>query len=103
MPRLINSLHFDCHDFMIDSSELTPELLSDLSDCGASGGASEAVAYVRSHYSITGDTEVCAELLRPYGAWEDDELTDHNNNLDRLVWLAGCDLCESDEIYFAGY
>lgn len=33
--------------------------------------------------------------LAEYGAWKDDELQDHTTNLQRLLWLAGCDIAEN--------
>lgn len=36
-----------------------------------------------------------AECLREYGAWSDDELADHESNLDRLLWCACCDISEN--------
>ena len=100
--NLINSLHFES-DMFIAADELTRELELDLRDCGKSGDASQAVDYVISVYSITGDPTVCRGILSQYGAWEDDELLDHDTNLQRLVWLAGCDLEESNELYFSDY
>jgi hypothetical protein len=35
-----------------------------------------------------------AECLSEYGAWDDDELSDHEQNLDRLLWVACCELAE---------
>ena len=32
--------------------------------------------------------------LREWGAWDEDELADHDANLTRLVWLAACDIAE---------
>jgi folate-binding Fe-S cluster repair protein YgfZ len=32
--------------------------------------------------------------LKEYGTWDADELADHDANLDRIVWLAGCDIRE---------
>jgi hypothetical protein len=102
MGKGINALHFES-DMMVSADELTPDLERDLRDCGAPGDAQQAVDYVISVYSITGDPTVCRGILSQYGAWEDDELLDHDTNLQRLVWLAGCDLEESDELYFANY
>ena len=36
-----------------------------------------------------------AECLSEYGTWEDDELADHESNLDRLLWIACCDISEN--------
>lgn len=35
-----------------------------------------------------------AESLKEYGAWSDEELADHNQNLTRLLWLACSDVAE---------
>lgn len=39
--------------------------------------------------------ELVAECLREYGAWDAEELSDHGANLDRLLWIACCDLAET--------
>ena len=36
--------------------------------------------------------------LDELGAWNDEELSDHEQNLIRLVWIAGCDIAESNII-----
>lgn len=38
--------------------------------------------------------ELVAECLREYGAWDDGELADHQANLNRLLWIATCDITE---------
>lgn len=35
-----------------------------------------------------------AEALKEYGAWSDEELADHDQNLTRLLWLACSDVAE---------
>lgn len=35
------------------------------------------------------------EELRGYGAWETDELQDHDTNLERILWIACCDIVEN--------
>lgn len=32
--------------------------------------------------------------LSEYGAWSDDELSDHDENLQRILWIAACDINE---------
>lgn len=102
-------LHFSGTDFAVYSEDLDPQLLSDLLDCSGPGAADAAVAYVIQHHDISGDAEQCKAYLRGYGAWDDDELADHNENLSRLVWLTGCALAETGEAgempgaYFSAY
>jgi hypothetical protein len=35
--------------------------------------------------------------LREYGAWDEEELADDEENLRRIVWIAGCNLREEAE------
>jgi hypothetical protein len=35
--------------------------------------------------------------LRGYGAWDEEELADDEENLRRIVWIAGCNLREEAE------
>lgn len=101
---MIDALHFDGADWILSASDLDPQLLADLLDCGAPGQpADEAVAYVISTWTVEGNPEACRAMLRPCGAWDDEEMTDHDENLRRLVWLTGCSLREDGEAYFSGY
>jgi folate-binding Fe-S cluster repair protein YgfZ len=38
--------------------------------------------------------ETLAKELREYGAWDAEQLANHQDNLQRLVWIAGCDIKE---------
>lgn len=40
------------------------------------------------------DPATVADSLREYGAWDDDELKDHDANLSRLLWVACGDIVE---------
>jgi len=42
------------------------------------------------------DPDRVREVLRDYGAWDDDELSDHDDNLDRLLWIACGDIVEGN-------
>lgn len=37
---------------------------------------------------------ILAAELKEYGCWNDKELANHADNLERLVWIAGSDLAE---------
>jgi len=41
------------------------------------------------------DAELLRAELREYGAWDANELSDHNQNLQRILWLAASDIAES--------
>ena len=40
------------------------------------------------------DPATLKACLKEYGAWGDDDLTDHQVNLSRIFWLACCDIAD---------
>jgi len=40
------------------------------------------------------DPEKLAKELKEFGAWDETQLKDHNENLLRWVWLSACDISE---------
>lgn len=40
--------------------------------------------------------DTLARELKEYGAWDESELADHEQNLQRLLWLAAGDIVEQD-------
>jgi hypothetical protein len=42
------------------------------------------------------DARTLRDELREYGAWDADELADHDQNLQRLLWLAAGDIREEN-------
>jgi hypothetical protein len=40
------------------------------------------------------DPTVLSGELKEYGAWDAEELADHDQNLQRILWLAACDIRE---------
>jgi hypothetical protein len=51
------------------------------------------VAHIASQLNAIKPDLLVAEL-KEYGAWDSVELSDHNANLDRLLWLACGDLVD---------
>ena len=47
----------------------------------------------------TWDPETLRDELAEYGAWEDDALGDHDENIRRMIWLACCDVAENPKDY----
>lgn len=45
------------------------------------------------------DATELARELKDYGAWADAELEDHAQNLQRVLWLAACDVHEQPDLY----
>jgi hypothetical protein len=101
---MIDTLKIEGNDFLIQLEELQPELAEALKACSAPGDASDAIEYVRANWEVQCEEEDARAYLRPLGAWEEDELQNHQQNLDRLVWLIGCDLADNDmEAHLAKY
>lgn len=51
------------------------------------------------------DPALLISELKEYGAWDDDELQDHAQNLQRLLWLACGDIveeCRNTKEYMKG-
>jgi len=42
------------------------------------------------------DPALIAQELAEYGAWDDDELSNHDDNLSRLLWIACGDIVENE-------
>lgn len=43
--------------------------------------------------------EILAAHLKEYGAWDDQELSDHEANIKRQLWIACCDVEEDPDTY----
>ncbi len=90
----------DCAQWVASSGlielNLTPE---DASSGSHSGSCDEDIAalrtvpYIAYQLARIPADRLRAELLE-YGAWDDDDLSDHDANLDRILWLACGDLCD---------
>ena len=96
-------LHFVGSDWFLNAADIPAGLVQALLDCARPGDAEPAVRALRDAYTVTGDPASCRDYLRGYGAWEAEELADHEQNLDRLVWLTGNELAESGEAHFSTY
>lgn len=74
---------------------------ADAESCSHSGSCDDDVAELRKAPYIKEQLDALAPdtvraSLREYGAWDDDELADHDANLTRLLWLACCDIAEGN-------
>lgn len=69
------------------------ESASHQGQCDADVARLRDVPYIREQLDRLPPALV-AECLREYGAWDADELADHDANLDRLLWCACCDISE---------
>jgi DNA-binding FadR family transcriptional regulator len=41
------------------------------------------------------DPKTLRDELREYGAWDEEELADHDQNLQRILWIAAGDILEN--------
>jgi hypothetical protein len=76
--------------------------LDDAQACSHAGQCDSDVEWLRQQPYIIEQLspispELVTNILREYGAWDDVDLSDHEANLDRLVWIACCDLAEEME------
>lgn len=65
-----------------------------------SGPADNAIKEILQHYNIECDSEELKKFLKSYGAWDSEDLQDHDTNLSRLIWLSALDCKEQKTTYF---
>ena len=63
------------------------------------GACDSDIAYLRTVPSIKRqlaklNPETLRKELKDYGAWDEVELSDHDSNLTRWLWIACSDICE---------
>lgn len=83
--------------FQLDASgyEFSCPLPADcIRDCSAQGSVDESVEYWVKRIAFDAPKDGATEYLKAFGAWDDDELADHEANLRRVLWLICWDLKE---------
>lgn len=78
--------------------------LAQAQSCSGSGRQDENVRALSAEPAIAAqlaevDPAALRAALKEYGAWDASELADHAQNLQRLLWLACCDVAEDPEVY----
>jgi hypothetical protein len=64
-------------------------------DCHHQGSCDDEVDYWVKHIDLSHiDPEDLKTELKEYGAWNDEELSDHDENLKRIVWIAAGNIQE---------
>lgn len=63
-------------------------------DCDADVRALSRVPAIKAQLDAFSFKEI-REALSEYGAWEDDELKDNDQNRQRALWSAACDIAEN--------
>lgn len=87
--------------FTTGSGRIELNIPKRLISVGSHSGSCDAdIAWIRKHEKRIEnqlqriDPEVLKKELKEYGAWDDDELADHDANLYRILWLACGDLSD---------
>lgn len=65
-----------------------------IDDCSSSGDVSESVKYWVRRLGFDAPESSTRAYLKSTGGWDDDELSDHETNVERLLWLIACDISE---------
>jgi hypothetical protein len=68
-----------------------------VSDCSASGSVDDAVAYWVNKLEFDVPEPQAAKWLKEFGAWNAEELADHEANVRRVLWQACCDIKDQGE------
>jgi hypothetical protein len=68
-------------------------------DCSHQGSCDEDVEYWTKYFECK-EPDFLKRYLKKFGAWDKDELENHEDNMSRLIWLAACDIKEQGEFIF---
>lgn len=69
-----------------------------LMSCHHQGRCDDDVREAAPFFEVD-DQEALKKHLKGYGAWDDEELEDEQDNLERLLWLMAGDIQEQGEAY----
>jgi hypothetical protein len=83
------------HWFSSSSGRIELELDLDDAKCGSHQGRCDddvaelsRVPYIAKQLKAIDDPKLLAAELSEYGAWDNAELADHDQNLQRILWIA---------------
>jgi hypothetical protein len=65
-------------------------------DCSGPGAADEPVAFWAGKLGCPIEPETLKAELKEYGAWDAEELGDHDDNWRRIIWIAACNIREEE-------
>jgi len=77
----------------IGSLDLPAECVT---DCSRQGRNDDAVEYWRSILNLQIDPDKLRKELMGHGAWDTEELSDHDANLERIIWIASHSINEEE-------
>ena len=76
--------------------QLPPECIA---DCSGPGEKSNNVKRWVERLNFDGPVELFKEYLDGFGAWDDEELKDHEENKQRVLWTWACNCDENPGDY----
>lgn len=91
--------HYAAHFNYIGSIELTEEVATNCShqgDCTSNVQRCLELPEIKLELSEI-DPEQLKKELSEYGAWDDEKLSNHNDNLERILWIAAGNIVEENE------
>jgi len=62
-------------------------------DCYPDVCVAVTISYIASQLDEIGPEAIRAELVE-YGAWDEEELKNDDDNRERIVWIVGGNICE---------
>jgi len=71
-----------------------------VSSCSHSGDCQADVESFMNRFVIP-NKEYLADYLRDFGAWDDEELKNHEANKMRLLWIASGDIMDQGEFIYS--
>jgi len=79
-----------------DGRESTRQLPAEcIADCSGRGDQTKNVEFWVERLNFDGPVELFKEHLKEYGAWDDEQLKDHDENKQRVLWIWACDCDEN--------
>ena len=76
--------------------QLPPECIA---DCSGSGDATANVHYWVDRLEFDGPKDLFKEYLKGFGAWDAEQLKDHDENKMRVLWTWACNCSEDPGSY----
>tara|TARA_A200000159_G_scaffold20096_1_gene16673 strand:+ start:421 stop:759 length:339 start_codon:yes stop_codon:yes gene_type:complete len=70
-----------------------------IEDCSGSGDKTDNVKFWVEELNFDGSVELFKEYLEGFGAWDDEELKDHEENKERVLWTWACNCDENPGDY----